>query len=255
MPTLVLNGDLDTITASSGAREVAGRFPNSTFVDVQNSFHVTAIYDKDDCASRIYVHFVETLSPGNTTCARKIAEPHVVPLFASGLQDIAAAEPAKGDASRPVDRRLAAVAAATVADVLARWWVNYDGASVGLHGGKWSYEGDDPVVFELKAIELIPGVEVTGTARWNVRQGIDHGARHDACGRPDEGGHTCLVVYSSTSCGGNPHRRRRGQAPRCHDARAVDHRGGALATATAPRGQTEAGKELGEDEGGYVLDL
>ncbi len=171
VPTLVLNGDLDTITASSGAERSQTASPTSTFVDVQNSFHVTALYDKDDCASRIYVHFVETLSPGNTTCAGKIAEPHVVPLFASGLHDIAAAEPAKGDASRPLDRRLAAAAAATVADVLARWWVNYDGASVGLHGGKWSYEGDDPVVFELKAVELVPGVEVTGTARWNVSKG------------------------------------------------------------------------------------
>jgi pimeloyl-ACP methyl ester carboxylesterase len=171
VPTLVLNGDLDTITSSSGAREVARRFPNSTYVDVQNSFHVTAISDKDDCASRIYVHFVETLNAGNTSCARKIAEPHLVPLFASRLQDVAAADPAKGDASRRSDRQLAAAAAATIADVVARWWVNYDATSVGLHGGKWSYEGDDPIVFDLKAVELVPGVEVSGTASWNIDKG------------------------------------------------------------------------------------
>jgi pimeloyl-ACP methyl ester carboxylesterase len=171
VPTLVLNGDLDTITASSGAREVARRFPDGTYVDLQNSFHVTAIYDKDDCASRIYVHFVKTLSPGNTKCASQIAEPHLVPLFASRLQDVAAADPGKGDASRLVDRRLAAAAAATVADVVARWWVNYDATSVGLHGGTWSYEGDDPVVFDLDAVELVPGVEVTGSASWNVTRG------------------------------------------------------------------------------------
>jgi pimeloyl-ACP methyl ester carboxylesterase len=47
VPTLVLNGDLDTITASSGAREVARRFPGSTFVEVVNSVHVTALADWD----------------------------------------------------------------------------------------------------------------------------------------------------------------------------------------------------------------
>ena len=84
-----------------------------------------------------------------------------MPLFAARLQDIAAAEPARVTPPRG-DRRLAAAAAATVADVLARWSVNYDGASVGLRGGKWSYEGDHPVVFDL-AVDLVPGVEVTGT--------------------------------------------------------------------------------------------
>src|SRR5262245_1488080 len=57
VPTLVLNGDLDTITATSGAEEVARRFPASTFVGVANSVHVTALADWDLCASRIYARF------------------------------------------------------------------------------------------------------------------------------------------------------------------------------------------------------
>lgn len=171
VPTLVLNGDLDTITASSGAREVARRFPNSTFVEVRNSIHVTALYDKDGCASRIYVRFVATLDPGDTSCARRIPEPHLVPRFATRLAEVAPARPASGDESSRSDRRLAAAAAATVADVLARWWVNYDGTSVGLHGGTWTYEGDDPVEFDLDAVEFVPGVAVTGQARWSVENG------------------------------------------------------------------------------------
>lgn len=171
VPTLVLNGDLDTITASSEASEVARRFPNSAFVEVQNSFHVTAIYDKDDCASRIYIRFVATLDPGDTSCAQRVAEPHVVPLFATRLQEVAAPEPAKGDESRRSDKQLAAAAAATVADVVARWGVNYDGTSVGLHGGSWGYTGDDPIDFELSRVELVPGVKVSGTASWSVRNG------------------------------------------------------------------------------------
>jgi hypothetical protein len=168
VPTLVLNGDLDTITTSAQAAVVADRFPHSTFVEVQNSIHVTAIYDKDACASRIYVRFLKTLEPGDTSCAERIPEPHLVPLFPTRLPDVAPADRAQGDASTRVDRQLAAAAAATVADVLSRWWVNYDGTSVGLRGGTWSYEGDDPVVFSLEATEFVPGVKVSGTARWNV---------------------------------------------------------------------------------------
>jgi hypothetical protein len=83
-------------------------------------------------------------------------------------QDVVPADSVHGDASTRVDRQLAAAAAATVADVLSRWWVNYDGTSVGLRGGTWSYEGDDPVVFSLDATEFVPGVKVTGTARWSI---------------------------------------------------------------------------------------
>jgi pimeloyl-ACP methyl ester carboxylesterase len=168
VPTLVLNGDLDTITTSAQAAEVARRFPESTFVEVQNSVHVTALYDKDACASRIYVRFVKTLEAGDTSCASNIPEQHVVPAFPMRAEDVVPADPAHGDASTRVDRQLAAAAAATVADVLSRWWVNYDGTSVGLRGGTWSYEGDDPVVFSLDATEFVPGVKVTGTARWSI---------------------------------------------------------------------------------------
>ncbi len=171
VPTLVLNGDLDTITASSGAREVARRFSGSTFVEVRNSLHVTALYDKDDCASRLYVRFVATRRPGDTTCARRVPEPHLVRRFAERLRMVTPARPVAGDASTLSDRRLAAATASTVADVVARWWVNYDGTSVGLHGGRWSYEGDDPVDFTLQKVEFVSGVQVSGTARWDFRHG------------------------------------------------------------------------------------
>jgi len=105
VPTLVLNGELDTITSSEGAQKVAERFRGSTFVEVANSIHVTAIYDKDGCASRIYVRFVRTLDPGDTSCAREIPEPHLVPRFATRLAEVAPAEPGEGDRSRRSDLR------------------------------------------------------------------------------------------------------------------------------------------------------
>ncbi|HYM64387.1 MAG TPA: alpha/beta hydrolase [Gaiellaceae bacterium] len=171
VPTLVLNGDLDTITASSGAREVGNRFPRSTFVELRNSFHVTVLRDYDRCASRLYLRFVRSLDPGDTSCAQQVAEPHVVAAFPRSLGTTRAARPARGDHSQVRDRRLAAAAAAAVADVIARWWVNIDGTSLGLRGGRWSYEGNSPIVFHLNQVEFVPGVPVSGTVRWRPDQG------------------------------------------------------------------------------------
>jgi hypothetical protein len=175
VPTLVLNGDLDTITASSGAVEVANRFPGSTFVEMANSFHVTAIYDHDHCASRIYVRFVRTLDPGDTSCSQRVAEVHVVRNFARSLAGVKPARSLPGDESRRIQRRLAAAAAATVADVQSRWYVNYDGTSIGLRGGRWSYTGSDTVRFRLRDVQFVPGVEVSGTATW--RESTDGSVR------------------------------------------------------------------------------
>ena len=170
VPTLVLNGDLDTITTTAQAQEVASRFPASTYVEIQNSFHVTALYDADGCASRLYTRFVKNLALADTSCAQEIAEVRVVPSFPASLADTTPADPAAGDASTVDDRRLAAAAAFTVADAVSRWWVNYDGTSVGLRGGRWSYFGDEVVHFDLARTRFVAGVEVTGRVRWGYRR-------------------------------------------------------------------------------------
>jgi pimeloyl-ACP methyl ester carboxylesterase len=168
VPTLVLNGDLDNITPVSGAREVARRFPNSTYVTVENSFHVTALGDQFACASVLYTRFVRTLAAGDTSCARRTAEIRTVARFPLRLSEVVPARPraGTGDASLRRDRRLAAVAAHTAADVVIRWWANFSGSSVGLRGGRWSYTGDDVVAFRLRGTQLVPGVRVSGTVRW-----------------------------------------------------------------------------------------
>jgi pimeloyl-ACP methyl ester carboxylesterase len=171
VPTLVLNGDLDTITASSGAREVARRFPNSTFVEVANSIHVTALADWDLCASRIYARFVRDLATGDTSCTSEVGEWNVVPRFAGSVAETASAVRAPGDESTRDDRRLAAAAALTAADVIARWMVNYDGTGVGLRGGRWWYSGYPNVRFRLTNVRLVPGVFVSGTVRWAYEGG------------------------------------------------------------------------------------
>jgi pimeloyl-ACP methyl ester carboxylesterase len=171
VPTLILNGDLDNITPLADARVVAARFPRSTLVVMQNSGHVTALEDQNDCAAPIYEHFVQTLAAGDTSCASRTPEVRVVHSFPLSLAGVAPALPSAGDGSTLRDRRVAAASAAAVADALQRWWANVSGSGVGLRGGRWSYTGGDLTVFTLRNVAFVPGVRVTGTVRWRYSTG------------------------------------------------------------------------------------
>jgi hypothetical protein len=167
VPTLVLNGDLDNITASSGALVVASRFPRSTFVELHNTIHVSALGDREGCAAPLVRRFVRTLSAGDTSCAQRIAEVRVVDRFPRRAAD---ARPAAGTGSVRA-RRIAAVAAATVADAIQRWQLNYSGTSRGLRGGRWSYTGTQFVRFRFRRTRFARDVPVSGTATWRLRTG------------------------------------------------------------------------------------
>jgi pimeloyl-ACP methyl ester carboxylesterase len=171
VPTLVLNGDQDNITPLADARVVAGRFPDSTLVVMQNSGHVTAEEDQNDCASVIYEHFVRSLKPGDTSCAQRTPEQHVVMRFPLRLSQVAPAVASAGDRSTQTQRRVASAAAQTVADALERWWVNGSGSGVGLRGGQWSYSGSRDIVYHLRNAMFVPGVAVTGTIVWHYYTG------------------------------------------------------------------------------------
>ena len=119
-PTLVLNGDLDQRTSSEGARRVAAAFRASTFVEVANVGHVTAISDLQGCTTGLVRRFWRDLTAGDTSCAAS-AYPgvRVVDAFARGLADV---DPAwRSGQATPRARRAAKAAAATVADVTWRW--------------------------------------------------------------------------------------------------------------------------------------
>ena len=167
VPTLVINGDLDNITASSGALVVAARFPRSTFVETHNSIHVSALGDREGCAAPLVRRFIRTLSAGDTSCAQRIAEVRVVDRFP---RRAAGAQPATGTGTKRA-RRIAAVAAATVADALQRWQLNYSGAGRGLRGGRWSYTGTKFVRFRFRRTRFARDVPVTGSATWRLSTG------------------------------------------------------------------------------------
>ena len=80
VPTLVLNGELDNITTTPQARQVAAQFPGATFVETRNTVHISAISDRDHCAEPLVREFIRRLRwstpaarPGSPSCGRSRA--------------------------------------------------------------------------------------------------------------------------------------------------------------------------------------
>jgi TAP-like protein len=170
VPTLVVNGDLDNITASSGAHVVAARFPHSTFVETHNTIHVSAL-DRDPCVAPFVRRFIRTLDAGDTSCAARIAEVRVVDRFARRSRGLEPAHAQPGDHTTVAARRVAASAAAMVADAIQRWSLNYGGSDRGLRGGTWSWSGDRLARFAFHGARFTRDVPVHGRATWRLGSG------------------------------------------------------------------------------------
>lgn len=172
-PVLVLSGEMDTLTPPGQGTKAAAIFPNATHVLVHNSLHVTAVGDANDCASALVLRLVETLSPGNTTCAARIPEIRTVPYFAEHAADLAPAHALAGNQGTILDLQIAAAAVQSAGDAVARWWVNLSGAGVGLRGGTFQYSGDSLTTFRLNDFRWTKDVAVSGSVRWHSNGLID----------------------------------------------------------------------------------
>ena len=164
VPTLVLSGELDSITTPAEAAMVTRQFPRAKHIVVANSFHVDAVGDTDDCAVRILRRFVRspyTWPPHE--CAAHVPPVRTMGSFPRSLRGV---RPGSGSGSL-LARRVAPAAAATVADLTDRWWNNYSGHDVGLRGGHWSYTGDRTTVFHLRGVRLVGDLAVSGIAAWS----------------------------------------------------------------------------------------
>jgi pimeloyl-ACP methyl ester carboxylesterase len=167
LPVLVLSGELDTVTTPAEAQMVRSQFADARLVVVRNSFHVTAIGDTDHCAVRILRAFVRSPATQPTRqrqrCAAEVEPIRAPGTFPRTLSDVA---PGHGSASSRA-RRAGRVAAATVADLMDRWWNNYSGHGVGLRGGTWTYTGGRTVRFRLHDVRQVQDLAVSGRAVWD----------------------------------------------------------------------------------------
>jgi pimeloyl-ACP methyl ester carboxylesterase len=69
VPTLVLVGDVDTSATLAGAHELADLFPQATLVVVPGAGHNVLDPQWSGCTPEIVATFVDTLDPGDTSCA------------------------------------------------------------------------------------------------------------------------------------------------------------------------------------------
>lgn len=172
IPTLVLSGELDTITTAAEGDLVAAQFARSRHVIMANSTHVTAMGDVNNCASRLVRDFLIdqnlVLAGTGGECARDI--PPIAAVISYPLRVTNVADGVTQTALDAIDRYLQAA--------------GYQG--LGLRGGSWSASGWGPVVIELDDYRLYQNLPVTGRVRVDFETGaVD--VRAKALGRTFEG--------------------------------------------------------------------
>ncbi len=186
LPVLVLNGELDTVTTAAEGREAAALFPESTWLDVPNSIHETAVSDGGNyispggdltgCVSAIVLHFVRAKRPGDTSCLASIRPVRGVPRFPVVASDVAPAVPSPGNAANPAQLRIVAATVATAGDVLNRYWANYSGSGAGLRGGTFGISSFPPgYAFKLDGIAYARDLTVSGYMKWDQVAGVVSG--------------------------------------------------------------------------------
>ncbi len=168
VPTLVLEGGLDTVTAARGARSVAHEFPQSRYVQVPFVGHVAAPNDESGCAARIAAQFLAATGPLDTTClARGVVPPEVGAFpttFAQEAPVTASNHRQRSDLSAN-DRRTIAIARDAVADVMWRWAKLHEEDGHGLRGGTFesaSPPGSTDLRVALNTIRWTTDTTVTG---------------------------------------------------------------------------------------------
>lgn len=162
VPVLVLHGDMDAQISTEQAQEIAEQFPHATFVQVASSGHVTSGFGQ--CGTNISNHFLETLQPGDTSCAQTSERvwPAVgqFPLFAV---DAVPATPAYGNHGTAFDLKVVSVAVATMRDAIQRTTLGSTGG-VGLRGGTWTDTvGATTQVITLNGCLFTQDISVSGT--------------------------------------------------------------------------------------------
>jgi hypothetical protein len=182
VPTLVLSGDLDSVTSPQDATQAAAQFPNVTHLVIPNLTHVTSYFysdvgylpdggDTTHCVQRILRRFIAQLSPGDTRCIPNVRPIRTVPKFASVISQLDPLQAASGNQAGARDLKLAAGALETVGDVFSRFLVTF-GIGGGLRGGEFTYTLQPfGYEFELKRVQWTDDLQVSGRMRWHLDTG------------------------------------------------------------------------------------
>ena len=181
-PTLVLSGDLDSVTSPEDANQAAAQFPNVTHLLIPNLTHVTAYYysdvgylpdggDTTHCVEGVIRRFIAQLSPGDTSCAPKVRPTRTPPKFAATVDGMDPVQATSGNQAKVADLKIAAAALDTVGDVFSRFIVTF-GIGAGLRGGDFTYTLTDyGYEFDLNRVQWTSDLQVSGSITWDVASG------------------------------------------------------------------------------------
>jgi pimeloyl-ACP methyl ester carboxylesterase len=175
VPTLVMDGDMDTLVPMEEARKVAALFPQSTFATVAEAGHETFLWTQ--CAATLQSQFLETLQVGDTRCT---GTPETIWPALGRFPLIAAhARPAEVDSSGANEigvheRKVVTVAVATAIDAVKRSTLGAIGAGaasgngVGLRTGTFesTVDANGNEATSLKNCSFATDVIVNGTVNW-----------------------------------------------------------------------------------------
>lgn len=182
VPTLVLSGDLDSVTSPQDATQAAAQFPNVTHLLIPNLTHVTSYFysdvgylpdggDTTHCVQRILRRFIAQLSPGDTSCVPDVRPIRTVPKFASAVNQVEPVQATAGNQGSVRDLKVAAATLETVGDVFSRFLVTF-GIGSGLRGGEFTYTLQPfGYEFHLDRVKWTGDLEVSGTMRWHLATG------------------------------------------------------------------------------------
>jgi hypothetical protein len=170
VPTLVLDGDMDSLVPLEEVHKVAALFPGSTFVKVAEAGHITLLWTQ--CSANLQAQFFETLQVGDTTCTET---PESVwpalgrfPLIAADARP-AEVDPAGGNEIGTPERKVVTVAVATAIDALKRTTIG-SGNGVGLRTGTFqtSFDANGNQTTALTNCVFATDVTVNGTLTWGT---------------------------------------------------------------------------------------
>ena len=173
VPTLVLNGELDNITTTPQARQVAAQFPGATFVETRNTVHISAISDRDDCAEplvrRVHPHAAgastRAVRPGSPSCGRSPRFPRTRGRHPAGDRD--AGQPQqRGVTAR--GRRGGAPRSATRSSA---GWSTAAARAAGCAAAAGATAATRVVRFRFRRTRFVRDVAVSGTATWRLADG------------------------------------------------------------------------------------
>jgi hypothetical protein len=182
VPTLVLSGDLDSVTSPEDANQAAAQFPNVVHLIIPNLTHVTAYYytdvgylpdggDTTHCVEPIVRRFITQLSPGNTSCIREVRPLRSPRRFARTVSELQPVQALKGNLATRTELKAAAGALETVGDVFARFIITA-GSGSGLRGGAFTYlQQSFGYDFDLDHVQWTDDLQVTGKIRWRTASG------------------------------------------------------------------------------------